>query len=208
MKRIGSKHAGTDNRKKEIIQAALECFTKAGTTNTSISDICRKSKVSTGSLYHHFKSKENLAAAIYLEGIAMYQDGYVQALEASTNARSGIFAVIAYHLDWVEQNTQWATFIVRERHAPFMGDNEYDLNRLNREFITKISGWFRRHIESGSIKRLPPELYQIILMGPVQEYVKSHMLCGKKPDLAFVSQELGKAAWAALKSLDTDRLKK
>lgn len=199
MKKIGTRHAGTDDRKKEIIQAALECFTAAGTEAASISGICRTAGSSTGSLYHHFGSKEKLAAAVYLEGIALYQAGYIETLESSLDARSGIFGVIAFHLDWVQKNPRWASFIVRERHAPFMGETEDELERLNQNFMKTVSSWFYRHIVSGSIKRLSPELYQAILLGPVQEYVKSHMLCGKTSDVKAVAETLGNAAWSALK---------
>lgn len=200
MKRIGSKHAGTDERKKEIIRAALECFTETGTEHTAISEICRRAGASTGSLYHHFKSKENLAAAVYLEGIAAYQDGFVTALEASKDARSGIFGVISYHLDWVAKHRRWAKYIVRERHAPFMGENEAELHRLNRDFMKSIAGWFKGHIDAGRIIRLTPGLYQAVLMGPVQEYVKSYMLGGRSSGHTAVAEELGRAAWAALKT--------
>jgi AcrR family transcriptional regulator len=200
MKRIGSKHAGTDDRKKEIILAALECFTETGMESAAIGDICRRAKASTGSLYHHFGSKEKLAAAVYLEGIAIYQAGFVETLESAGDARSGIFGVIAYHLEWVEKNPVWAKFIMRERHAPFMGENEDELSRLNMDFVKKASEWFRRHIASGSIKRLTPGLYQAILMGPVQEYVKNLIMRGEEQDIRSVAEELGAAAWASLKA--------
>lgn len=200
MKTIGAKHTGTENRKKEIVKAALSCFIQTGTAAASIQDICKKAKASTGSIYHHFGSKEQLAAAVYLEGIADYQAGFISSLETSEDAESGIYGVIAYHLAWVEGNPDWARFIVRERHSPFMGDTEGELARLNGEFMSRVSHWFRRHIEAGSIKRLSPGLYQAILMGPVQEFVKNHMLGDKKPDVTRISKELGFSAWISLKT--------
>ena len=69
--------------------------------------------------------------------------------------------------------------------------------------MIKVSGWFKQQIEAGAIKRMTPGLYPAILMGPVQEYVKNHMLCGKVSDVKAVAEELGNAAWAALKTPDT-----
>lgn len=199
MKTIGSKHSGTVHRKNEIIKAALECFTTSGTTQASINDICKKSNASSGSIYHHFGSKEQLAAAVYLEGIADYQEGYVRVLESCTDAKAGIYKVISYHLEWVEKKPDWARFIVRERHSSFMGDQENELNSLNQEFFKRISVWFRTHIASGAIRKLSPALYHAILMGPVQEYIKNYLLPHPKKDLNMIAEELGFCAWVALK---------
>lgn len=199
MKKLGSKHSGSISRKKEIIEAALECFTQSGTTDALINDICRKSNCSSGSIYHHFGSKEQLAGAVYLEGIADYQEGYINALESSVGAEAGVYAVIAYHLEWVVKKPDWALFLIRERHSSFMGEQEKELCRLNQEFVKRISAWFNTHIVSGTIKKLSPELYQAILMGPVQEYIENYLLPGQKKDIQYVSEELGFCAWIALR---------
>lgn len=200
MKKIGSKHSGSVSRKKEIIKAALECFIESGITNASINEICRKSNSSTGSIYHHFGSKEQLAAAVYLEGITDYQEGYIKVLESSMDAKEGIYGVITYHLEWVVKNPGWALFIVRDRHASFMETKESELGRLNQEFIRRVSMWFYKHIVSGTIRKTSPELYQAILMGPVQEYIKNFMLNNQTQDIKKVAEDLGFSAWVALKT--------
>jgi AcrR family transcriptional regulator len=43
-----------------ILETALELFSHQGYRATSIRDIAAKAKVSTGSVYHHFKDKEEL----------------------------------------------------------------------------------------------------------------------------------------------------
>lgn len=43
-----------------ILKAALECFSKNGYVNTSISDIVNHSGISKGGIYWHFKSKEEM----------------------------------------------------------------------------------------------------------------------------------------------------
>ena len=60
---------GVRNRRTDILDAALEAFTVHGYSATSMSDLRRTTGASTGSLYHHFPSKEHLAAALYLEAL-------------------------------------------------------------------------------------------------------------------------------------------
>ena len=61
MKRLKTEHANTYKRKQQIIKGALSCFNEFGVTETAMSDICKRSETSIGSIYHHFKSKEQLA---------------------------------------------------------------------------------------------------------------------------------------------------
>ena len=55
--------------RQKIIRAALESFFEKGFEATGVKDIQERSGVSNGSIYHHFRSKEGVAAAAYMEGI-------------------------------------------------------------------------------------------------------------------------------------------
>lgn len=53
-----------DERKNEILDAADELFSQKGFDGTSISDILQKVKIARGTLYYHFKSKEEIMDAL------------------------------------------------------------------------------------------------------------------------------------------------
>mgnify|MGYP000895450552 CR=1 FL=1 len=59
----------TKQKKDSILQAAQELFFKNGVTKTSISDISRKAKVSQGSIYNYFESKEAILNEVMHEHI-------------------------------------------------------------------------------------------------------------------------------------------
>ncbi|OHD65850.1 MAG: TetR family transcriptional regulator [Spirochaetes bacterium RBG_13_51_14] len=198
MKTLNATHAASKGRKLSVIQAALACFTEKGYSDTSINDVCRMSGASVGSIYHHFKSKEQLAAAVYLEGIRDYQQGFVQELEGHDRARDGVFAIVRFHLTWVERNPDWARFLFQKRYAEFMGDTEEEFSRLNAEFMARVSGWFRKHIGTGSIRRLPPDLYPAIMLGPCQEYSRIYLSGHHATPVKDAVKEIGDAVWLAL----------
>ena len=198
MKRRNSKNSKTALRRKEIIQAALACFTERGFSETSLADIRRRSKASTGSIYHHFKSKEQLAAQVYLEGIHDYQAGFLATLEQQQRARSGIVAVIEYHLRWVEGHPDWARFLFQKRRAEFMDTTNDDFDRLNKEFIGRAAAWFRHHIKAGSLRPLAPDVFISILLGPCQEFSRQYLSGYARSALDQAIHELARAAWRAL----------
>lgn len=198
MKKPKSTHAATHGRKRDIIHAVLDCFTEKGFTNTSIEDVCSRSGSSVGSLYHHFSSKERLASAVYLEGIRDYQDGLVRELELHDSAREGVKAVVHFHLKWVERNPDWARFLFQQRHAMFMTDSEGEFALLNADFIARMSAWFRKRINAGEIRKLSPDLYPAVLLGPCQEYARIYLTGSPVTRMKEAADVLAGAAWTAL----------
>ncbi len=204
MKKLNSKHSASPGRKQKVIHAALQCFSEKGYTDTGIGDVCARSGMSVGSLYHHFKSKEQLAVAVYLEGIRDYQRGYIEALGSRKQARDGIIAIIRYHLHWVEKNPEWARYLFQMRHAGFMNDTEEEFKKLNADFFKNVSAWFRKHIESGSIRRLPPDLYPAIMMGPCQEYSRVYLSGQQVTPVDTAVKIIGDAVWRAISTSSED----
>ncbi len=198
MKTLNSKHASSEKRTADIIQAALECFTSSGLTDTSMADICATANASTGSVYHHFKSKEQLAAAVYLKGIEAYQSGMIRTIIKETDAFKGITAVIRYHLKWIQVNRDWAQFLFQKRHSSFLEENEDKLSSLNREFMKTVSGWFDRHIEAGTIRHLKWDLLLSLLMGPCEEYTKFYLSNKTVTKIDEAVKELSLSVWRSL----------
>ncbi len=51
-------------RRKQIIGAAAECFIEKGFKKTTMRDICRTAKLSSGAVYNYFPSKDKIIEAI------------------------------------------------------------------------------------------------------------------------------------------------
>ena len=59
-------------RPQAILAAALDCFNQYGIEGTTIDMIRQQSNASVGSIYHHFGSKEDIAAALFIEGMRQF----------------------------------------------------------------------------------------------------------------------------------------
>jgi AcrR family transcriptional regulator len=200
MKTKNSTHVGTPLRRKEILLAALACFSELGFAQTSMEDIRRRSNASTGSIYHHFKSKEQLAGEVYLEGIKDYQEGLLAVLEEEQNARNGIFAVIRYHLQWVSKHPDWTRYLFQNAHAAFMASAADVFAGLNAEFMKRCARWVGVHVKAGTVRRLPPDMYVAILVGPVMEYTRLYLAGQTCTPLERAMQELASSAWYSLEA--------
>jgi len=63
----------TEEKKKLILNTALDMFLRSGISNTSVSDIAKTAKVSKVTIFNYFQSKDNLAR----EALKIYFDQYI-----------------------------------------------------------------------------------------------------------------------------------
>ena len=191
-------HPGTAERRREILLAALECFAEIGFARTTLADIRRRARASTGSIYHQFESKEHLAAEVFLEGIADYQAGWIAALERETDAREGLRAVIGHHVRWVRRNVTWARYLFQRRHSSLTPAAEQQLARLNGEFLQRASVWFAAQVQAGRLRGLPPDILIALVAGPYTEHTRQYLSGRDCTDAVEAIEMLAEAAWRAL----------
>lgn len=186
-------------RRREILEAALECFASKGFGATTMADIRERADASTGSIYHHFKSKEQLAAELYLEGVRTSQHHGLQALAREASTEQGIRALVESYLDWVEHNPRLAAFLFTMRHADFLQAVEADLDRVQRGAIEDATEWFRSRMIAGELQNLAPDVVRALLYGPANHLARQWVTAQADIDLQEAKQQLARAAWEALK---------
>jgi AcrR family transcriptional regulator len=193
-----TKHSHTAARRTQIIRAALACFADTGFTQTTMEDIRSRSGASNGSIYHHFRDKEALAAAVYLQGISDYQKGLLAKLRCHPDARAGIRAIVNYHLAWIRKHPDWARFLLEMRHAEFMAGAEQAITVQNRAFMTEVMKWLKPRVATGVLRQVPAEMLVSIIFGPCQEYARLWLAGQARTKLLDAINELSRAIWLAL----------
>lgn len=186
-------------RRDEILDAALRCFTRAGYARTAIEDVVRESGASVGSIYHHFGGKEQLAAALYVDGLADYQRGFVRALEADhADAERAVKALVRHHLRWVRRNRDRARYLLSSREAEVIEASAEALAAMNRELFAATRRWTERW--AGELRPLSLGLLYAVVIGPSQEWAR-HWLAGRaRESIAAAEPVLSEAAWRAVRA--------
>ncbi len=187
------------SRRDAILEAALDCFASYGFAKSTMDDIRVRAGASTGSLYHHFKSKEQLAAELYIEGVRRYQQGLSRELGRHDSAEAGIRGVVRHYLRWVERHPRWARYLSESRQAEFVGETEPSMRELNRLMKRKFADWVHPFVEAGEVLDLPGDLYVALLVGPVQAYSRMRQSGRARTDLATAAEVLAEAAWKSLR---------
>jgi AcrR family transcriptional regulator len=198
MKKRKGAHTNTQARKGSIIRSALRCFCEIGFSATTMEDIRQCSGASTGSIYHHFKGKDQLAAEVYMEGIREYQAGLVEVFRSDSDAREGLRRLVEHHLRWVEENVEWSRFLFQKRFSAFLASTEEALSAMNRDLAESASAWFGRHIRAGELRKMPTDIIIALILGPCMEHTRQFLEVLKATRRDRAERELADAIWRAL----------
>ena len=185
-------------RRREILEAALACFTEKGIEGTAIEDICLRAGASVSSVYHLFGNKAGIAAALYLDSLQAFQMSVCRQLKPTLGAREGVLAFVAAHIKWAEKNHARANFLQASRHTGSVAAHAEAIRALNRSFSEAIGSWAQQHIASGQLRTMPADLFIAQLLGPTQEYVRGRLAGRPSAALKLAIEMLGESAWRAL----------
>jgi AcrR family transcriptional regulator len=190
----------TLRRRSAILDAALRCFARRGLAATTIADVRKASRTSTGSIYHHFRSKEELASALYVFCLELYQEGLVEKLERTRTAERGVRTIVEHHLDWVARNPDRARFLFTAERPSAKSQTGQALAQLNERFFDRLFQWVEAETHGGAIRSLPRDLFLAIVVGPAETYARS-WLEGRRPSpRSRARRALSDGAWAAVRA--------
>ncbi|CDG82707.1 TetR/AcrR family transcriptional regulator [Janthinobacterium agaricidamnosum] len=185
------------DRKSVILAAALAVFTEKGVVAATVDDIRQRSQASVGSIYHHFGTKEGIAAALFMHGLDDYWGRLQVSLQAAPNAERAIHALLETHLVWIVGQPDLARFLFARRQA-ISADHEQAIRQRTAAHFKALFELFKPWFRQGILRRLPAELYSPLLLGPAQDLAR-HWLGGRiEFDPLSVIDELSGAAWRSL----------
>lgn len=198
---LGPRAAASGARRQAILDAALECFSTLGYDQTTLADIRARSGASTGSIYHHFGSKEQIAASLYLAGIRETQVAGLAALLRTRTARTGVAAQVGSYLDWVVENPDFARFLFTMRHAPFLEHDEPEIDARNAEVHERAAAWVADRVAAGDLPDIDPALRWALVFGPCRHWASAWLRGATTTSPELAKQQIATAVHAALNSL-------
>ncbi|MES1944759.1 transcriptional regulator [Salinisphaera sp. PC39] len=190
----------TSERRDRILAAALQCFNEKGVEATGIGEICTRSGASIGSVYHHFGSKEGIAATLLAEGLRSNTHQLEERLERTRGAQPGIRAVVASLIDWIAAHPDWARFIYTVTHGSLNQAGGAELRTANDYHAQLIERHFGPHIKAGEFRRLPSECLASIVVGPVHDFARRWLGGQISGDIRDYINVFANTAWISVRN--------
>lgn len=197
------------SRRQAILSAALACFNEKGVAQTTVDDIRQRSGASTGSLYHHFRDKDAIAATLYIEAMADHAGRLIEVLHAlDPDSREGqkaaIGTIVKTYGNWIEKNPELARFVFLGRSVVSHPEDRERLEKQNRSHLRQLMAFFEPGISQGFLKELPLSLFHALVIGPAQDYARQWLGGRTEKPITAVLPVLSEAAWMGVGVLQDD----
>jgi AcrR family transcriptional regulator len=187
--------------RQRILAAALRCFLERGYEQTTIAQIRMLSGVSNGALFHHFATKEAIADALYVDGIASFQQGMREIVRRPpASLLAAVRAVVGHQLAWTEEHADHARFIYQRGHLDFDSPGGAAVDALNRNLAAAMRRWMAPLAERGLLRPASMLVVSAVVSGPAHAIARRWLAGQVDSPLTSYTDELARAACAALSS--------
>jgi TetR/AcrR family fatty acid metabolism transcriptional regulator len=149
-----------NNRKQQIIKAAIKVFAHKGFYNANVSDVAREAGIADGTIYLYFKSKDDLLISLFETKMEEILMKFNNTLQPDISPQDKLIQFMRLHFQLIEEDQNLAeVFQVELRQSSkFLKDyhNQKFIDYLN--IIGHIikdgqnSGVFRKDIKINTMK--------------------------------------------------------
>lgn len=157
------KTGGEQARQQELLRIAADLFAERGYVATTVRDIADEAGILSGSLYHHFDSKESMIDAILSGFIEETLSGYEAVIAEGKGPTETFKGLIQASLDGMVGNRSAiliyqneARFLAAEPRFAYLGNAHRKFERIWTEVLKRgvKSGEFREGIDPKLVYRL------------------------------------------------------
>jgi AcrR family transcriptional regulator len=118
----GTGTASTATRREELLRIAADLFATKGFRNTTVRDIADAAGILSGSLYHHFDSKESMVDELMRTFQAELFAAYDEILASDDDARTKLERAVRLSFDTIER--RGAEVAIFQNEAATLGQLE------------------------------------------------------------------------------------
>jgi len=157
-----------EQRKSHILDAARALLLEKGLNATSINQIAKRSELSVGAIYFYFKDKEELFAALQLEGLELLHQAIRKAVPKKATPEKKIRSIAQAYLQFSEQHKNYFDIINYFLTSPetiFPPELKNEIDEHGDASIATLTQVIREGIEAGQFKDVDPKRQAIILWG-------------------------------------------
>lgn len=155
-----------EQRKSHILDTARKLLLEKGLAATSINQIAKHSELSVGAIYFYFKDKEELFAALQLEGLDLLHQSIQESVDLQASPEEKIRAIAKAYLQFSEEHKNYFDIINYFLASPetiFPTNLKAEIDEHGNASIFALTSAIREGIDAGVFKDVDPRRQAIIL---------------------------------------------
>jgi TetR/AcrR family transcriptional regulator, multidrug resistance operon repressor len=163
----------SDTEKKlAILDATLRLIRNNGFHNAPMSQVAKEAGVGTGTIYHHFVSKESIIAALYAQQKELMGRALLKGDKAADNYRERFFRFWQNLYKHFINHPDGFLFLEQYANSPYINTS---LREDNEHFYAPVIEFISSGIKSGILRNMDPGLMVSIIYGNIVSCVKLHL---------------------------------
>lgn len=155
-----------EQRKSNILDTARELLLEKGLNSTSINQIAKRAELSVGAIYFYYKDKEELFAALQLEGLELLHEAIRKAVAKKAAPDKKIRAIAMAYLQFSEEHKNYFDIINYFLTSPetiFSPELKSEIDEHGDASIAMMTLAVQEGIDAGLFKSVDPKRQAIIL---------------------------------------------
>ncbi len=167
-----------------ILDAALTLVSRTGPAGTTIDALAAAVGAPVGSIYHRFRSRHLVLAALWLRTVQRFQRGFLEALAGEDLASAAVDAAL-HTLRWSREYPDQARVLLLYRRddlaARWPDELGTDLADVNVSVQTALRAWAARRYGDTSSAQL--RRVSLAVIDVPYAATRRHLLAGEEPPL-------------------------
>lgn len=172
-----------NNKKNDILDAAIKVFFEKGFHETKMEDIAKEAGVGKGTIYEYFESKKDLFQEMIKCSIEKYKEKARRVISEKNTTKEKLIAFAKHHGMFLANHFDM-THIILTQPQILSIDMKHWLMRVKMEIFTLVKEIIEMGIKDGELRKdLDADLAALSLIGTVNQYYSKKIFFDK------VSQE-------------------
>jgi AcrR family transcriptional regulator len=178
----GKREIQKENRREEILRAAMDLFSKKGFELTTVEDITRAAHVAKGTFYNFFAKKEDVLLYFLDKEFAESRKEIQRRIKKLSTISEKIELLIATYIRYIFPNKEFSAVLIKERVIKLgtgSNRNEIGLMKQLAELFdeAKERGEIRVDVESGHLAEMVFAIYTMYVIYWTNGFIKTKKQC-------------------------------
>lgn len=159
-----TKHKPHDERRQQILDAAMECFIQNGYAHTRVDDIEQEAGLSKGGVYFHFSSKREIFEALQDAEIERTMTAVLEVQTTGTSAVTKLQQLAYMLLSHFGANEDHRRFLIVLAEKGIRNPEVRErIAKAHEVYMQVITEQMKVGIENGEIRDLNPAVAALVL---------------------------------------------
>jgi AcrR family transcriptional regulator len=169
-------------RQRAILESAARLICAKGYDGTSIQEIADACELTKAGLYHHFRSKEDLLAAITEYGMDLFEDEVLAQVSSIADPVERLKACMAKNIELVTRGSSHEVMVILHDHTSLHGAALTRINMRKKAYVRFLEDGFREAAKLGLVRPVDPTVAAFSFLGMVLWLYKWFRVDGRLTD--------------------------